>query len=248
MKLADKVCVVTGAASGIGKALAARFAAEGARAVVGADLRTDPDNGVACDVSNEEDIRRLTETVIAKHGRIDLFCSNAGIIERAGLDAPLDAWRRTMDVNFMAHLYAARAVIPRARRSATRDAYRSGSGTWTATRLTSPPTDKQCVASTADAWCVYFPANNQFWVESSFNDLNGVVASATLTGYKIDTPIPYAYNLYPDRPKEWWTNPNVYISTGTAPVFPLRYTATIVFKDGTTQVISGDVTKWEYAQ
>jgi NAD(P)-dependent dehydrogenase (short-subunit alcohol dehydrogenase family) len=112
MKLRDKVCIVTGAASGIGKALAARFAAEGARAVVGADLRIDPDKGVACDVSNEEDIRRLTETVIAKHGRIDLFCSNAGIIERAGLDAPLEAWQRTMDVNFMAHLYAARAVIP----------------------------------------------------------------------------------------------------------------------------------------
>jgi NAD(P)-dependent dehydrogenase (short-subunit alcohol dehydrogenase family) len=112
MNLRDKVCIVTGAASGIGKALAARFAAESARAVVGADLRIDPDKGVACDVSNEEDIRRLTETVIAKHGRIDLLCSNAGIIERAGLDAPLEAWRRTMDVNFMAHLYAARAVIP----------------------------------------------------------------------------------------------------------------------------------------
>ncbi|MGE5129633.1 MAG: SDR family oxidoreductase [Sphingomonadaceae bacterium] len=112
MKLRDKVCIVTGAASGIGKALAARFAAEGARAVVGADLRIDPDKGVACDVSNEEDVKRLTETVIAKHGRIDLFCSNAGIIERAGLDAPLEAWQRTMDVNFMAHLYAARAVIP----------------------------------------------------------------------------------------------------------------------------------------
>ena len=112
MKLADKVCVVTGAARGIGSALAARFAAEGARAVVGADLRIDPDKGVACDVSSEEDIRRLTDTVIAQHGRIDLFCSNAGIIERAGLDAPLEAWRRTMDVNFMAHLYAARAVIP----------------------------------------------------------------------------------------------------------------------------------------
>jgi NAD(P)-dependent dehydrogenase (short-subunit alcohol dehydrogenase family) len=55
---------------------------------------------------------RLVETVVARHGRIDLFCSNAGIIERSGLDAPLDAWRRTMDVNFMAHVYAARAVIP----------------------------------------------------------------------------------------------------------------------------------------
>lgn len=112
MKLADKVCVVTGGARGIGQALATRFAAEGARAVVIADLDLPPDVGIACDVSKEAEIMRLVETVIARHGRIDLFCSNAGIIERSGLDAPLDAWRRTMDVNFMAHVYAARAVIP----------------------------------------------------------------------------------------------------------------------------------------
>ena len=112
MKLGDKVCVVTGGASGIGKALAARFAAEGARAVVAADLRAPEGGGVACDVSREGDVKRLVDQVISKHGRIDLFCSNAGIIERAGLDAPLDAWQRTMDVNFMAHVYAARAVIP----------------------------------------------------------------------------------------------------------------------------------------
>jgi len=112
MKLGDKVCVVTGAASGIGSALAARFAAEGARAVVAADLRVPQGGGVACDVSREGDVKRLVDHVISQYGRIDLFCSNAGIIERAGLDAPLEAWQRTMDVNFMAHLYAARAVIP----------------------------------------------------------------------------------------------------------------------------------------
>jgi NAD(P)-dependent dehydrogenase (short-subunit alcohol dehydrogenase family) len=112
MKLSDKVCVVTGGGRGIGQALATRFAAEGARAVVIADLGLSQDQGIACDVSKEEEVARLVETVIARHGRIDLFCSNAGIIERSGLDAPLEAWRRTMDVNFMAHLYAARAVIP----------------------------------------------------------------------------------------------------------------------------------------
>lgn len=112
MKLRDKVCIVTGAASGIGKALAARFAAEGARAVVGADLRMPASEGIACDVADEAQVRKLVDQVVAQHGRIDLFCSNAGIIERAGLDAPLEAWQRTMDVNFMAHLYAARAVIP----------------------------------------------------------------------------------------------------------------------------------------
>lgn len=112
MKLRDKVCVVTGAASGIGKALATRFAAEGARTVVGADLRMPEREGIACDVADETQVQKLVDQVLAKHGRIDLFCSNAGIIERAGLDAPLEAWRRTMDVNFMAHVHAARAVVP----------------------------------------------------------------------------------------------------------------------------------------
>lgn len=112
MKLADKVCVVTGGGRGIGQALATRFSAEGARAVVVADLKLAQDRGIACDVSKEDEVARLVETVVARHGRIDLFCSNAGIAERAGLDAPLEAWRRTMDVNFMAHLYAARAVVP----------------------------------------------------------------------------------------------------------------------------------------
>ena len=112
MELRDKVCVVTGGASGIGKALVERLKAEGARAVVAADLNLPEAAGIACDVSSEQQVKSLVETVIARHGRIDLFCSNAGIIERAALDAPLEAWRRTMDVNFMAHLYAARAVIP----------------------------------------------------------------------------------------------------------------------------------------
>lgn len=112
MKLTDKVCVVTGGASGIGKALVERFRAEGARAVVAADLKMDEGKGIACDVASEEQVKALVAKVIERHGRIDLFCSNAGIIERTGLDAPIDAWRRTMDVNFMAHLYAARAVVP----------------------------------------------------------------------------------------------------------------------------------------
>jgi len=112
MKLKDKVCVVTGAASGIGAALVRRFIAEGARAVVGVDLKAPADGGLACDVANEAEVTQLVETVIARHGTIDVFFSNAGIIERSGLEASLEAWRRTMDVNFMAHLFAARAVVP----------------------------------------------------------------------------------------------------------------------------------------
>ena len=118
MKIKDKVVVVTGAASGIGKALAARFAQEGARGVVCADVNENDARAVAssigssamgmrCDVSQESDMNALE-----KFGAVDIFCSNAGIIGRHGLDATLKEWRRTMDVNFMAHVLAAKAVVP----------------------------------------------------------------------------------------------------------------------------------------
>ena len=121
MKIKDKVVVVTGAASGIGKALAARFAKEGARGVVCADLNeTDAKAvaagigglGVRCDVGQEGDMNALVVAALEKYGAVDIFCSNAGIIGRHGLDASLKEWRRTMDVNFMAHVLAARAVVP----------------------------------------------------------------------------------------------------------------------------------------
>jgi len=121
MKIRDKVVVVTGAASGIGKALVARFAQEGARGIVCADLDEANAKAVAqsvgglavrCDVASEADVNALVAAALAKYGRIDLFCANAGIIARHGLDASLEEWRRTMDVNFMAHVLAARAVVP----------------------------------------------------------------------------------------------------------------------------------------
>jgi len=121
MKIKDKVAVVTGAASGIGKALAVRFAKEGARGVVCADLNESAAKAVAaevggmgmrCDVGQEGDMNNLVVAALEKYGAVDIFCSNAGIIGRHGLDASLKEWRRTMDVNFMAHVLAARAVIP----------------------------------------------------------------------------------------------------------------------------------------
>src|SRR5258706_9306787 len=121
MKIKDKVVVVTGAASGIGKALAARFAKEGARGVVCADLSVTDAMAVAasvgglglrCDVAQEGDMNELVVATLEKYGAVDIFCSNAGIIGRHGLDASLKEWHRTMDVNFMAHVLAARAVVP----------------------------------------------------------------------------------------------------------------------------------------
>lgn len=122
MKLQDRIIVVTGAASGIGRALAQRFAAEGARLVVCAD-RDEPGarataesfGGVAVkvDVSKEAEIRDLIELVESEHGPIDLFCSNAGIGVGGGAETPDADWQRIWDINVMAHVWAARHLVPR---------------------------------------------------------------------------------------------------------------------------------------
>ena len=122
MELAGKVVVVTGGASGIGQALARRFAAEGAKAVVVADLdaaaaeraaqETGASLGLAVDVSSDGDTQRLVETTEDRFGPIDLFCANAGIGSGLGLDAPDEVWDRMLDVNVRAHVLAARRLVP----------------------------------------------------------------------------------------------------------------------------------------
>ncbi len=110
MELAGKVAVVTGASGGIGGALAARFAAEGAQ-VVGVDRLSS--HGVrVCDVTDAAAVDALVQSVIAEHGRIDLFCSNAGITTGVALDDPDDMWHIGYEINVLAHVYAARAVVP----------------------------------------------------------------------------------------------------------------------------------------
>jgi NAD(P)-dependent dehydrogenase (short-subunit alcohol dehydrogenase family) len=120
MRLQDKVAVVTGGANGIGRALCRRFAAEGARVVI-VDLQADPAAALAnetgasalrADVSNQADLARVVNEVTASHGRIDLFCSNAGVGAKGGVEAPDETWERSWQINVMAHVYAARAVLP----------------------------------------------------------------------------------------------------------------------------------------
>jgi NAD(P)-dependent dehydrogenase (short-subunit alcohol dehydrogenase family) len=121
MNLRDSVVVVTGGGSGIGRALCRRFAAEGARGVVVADrdeagareLAAEIGGlAVTTDVGVEADLVRLVASAEAAIGPIDLFCSNAGIAVSGGVQVPDDDWRRIWDVNLMAHVYAARAVLP----------------------------------------------------------------------------------------------------------------------------------------
>src|SRR6266540_525258 len=121
MELKDRVIVVTGAARGIGRALAARFHAEDARAVVMADIdgaRVEQAahevgaSAIQCDVSHEADVERLVEHVESTHGRIDVFCSNAGIAIDGGPEASDDDWQRIWNVNVMSHVFVARHVLP----------------------------------------------------------------------------------------------------------------------------------------
>lgn len=113
MQLADKRIIVTGAAQGIGRALADRFRAEGAR-VAAADI--DPLSSYELtfrtDVSQESEVRELVDAVTREWGGVDLFCSNAGIFIEGGVDAPDSEWERILSINVRAHLYAARAVLP----------------------------------------------------------------------------------------------------------------------------------------
>ncbi len=123
MDLIDKVTVVTGAGSGIGRSLARRFIARGARFVVCADLNGaeaeataemigDKAEGIELDVGDEAAIEALVADVEARHGGIDVFVSNAGYGQRGGLDLPTADWERMMRVHTWSHLAAARAVIP----------------------------------------------------------------------------------------------------------------------------------------
>jgi NAD(P)-dependent dehydrogenase (short-subunit alcohol dehydrogenase family) len=128
VKLTDKVVVVTGGAHGIGRAMLLRFAAERPRALVVADRdlagaeetarqinegKAGLASAVACDVSDESEIVALVERTSTAHGDIDLFVSNAGIAIGGGVEAPDDEWRRIFDINVMAHVWAARALLPR---------------------------------------------------------------------------------------------------------------------------------------
>jgi NAD(P)-dependent dehydrogenase (short-subunit alcohol dehydrogenase family) len=121
MNLSDKVVVVTGGASGIGQALARRFADEGARGVVVADVDGDGAQdvadeigglGVACDVAVEAQVTELVARAASAFGPVDLFCANAGVAVGTDEAAPDAEWDLALAVNVKAHVYAARALMP----------------------------------------------------------------------------------------------------------------------------------------
>ena len=122
MRVEGKVVVVTGAARGIGRALAERFVREGAAVVVASDI--DRESLVAscteigatphiADVTSESQVNELIDSTEACHGPVDLFCSNAGISHPGGPEVANADFEHVFDVNYRSHLYAARNLVPK---------------------------------------------------------------------------------------------------------------------------------------
>jgi NAD(P)-dependent dehydrogenase (short-subunit alcohol dehydrogenase family) len=124
MEIKGKVVIVTGGSNGIGRALCHKFAAEGARTVVVADIDREAGTRVAaeikdtpggfahCNVAKEKDVHNLVDSITDACGQIDIFCSNAGVGIGRDENAPDSDWQRSWEVNVMGHVYAARAVLP----------------------------------------------------------------------------------------------------------------------------------------
>jgi NAD(P)-dependent dehydrogenase (short-subunit alcohol dehydrogenase family) len=109
-----KVAIVTGGAQGIGAAIAGGLEAQGATVVI-ADLNP-PEGGIRADVASEEDVARMVEETMARHGRIDMLVNNAGLYAslemRAFTEIPLEEWNRVMEVNVASMFLTCRAVVP----------------------------------------------------------------------------------------------------------------------------------------
>ena len=120
MKLQDKNIVITGAANGIGLALAKRFLHENPRSISLIDINFSINdiaselgaNGYVADVTNKNQFQSVLNQIIDSEGSVDLFCSNAGIQQFGTLETSTEDWQKNWDVNVMSHIHAAKVLIP----------------------------------------------------------------------------------------------------------------------------------------
>lgn len=124
-RLQDKVALITGAGSGIGRASAERFAAEGAQVVVvdlkGAEetvaaIEAAGGEGLALrtDVADEDGVAAMAEVALERFGKVDVLMNNAGILDDylPAADTPTEVWSRVLGVNLFAQFFTARALLP----------------------------------------------------------------------------------------------------------------------------------------
>lgn len=121
MDVEGRLAIITGGGGGIGSAVAKRWMAGGARAVVVADRNADAarvvGNEIGCpavelDVTDEAAVMALVDSVQRQMGPVDIFFSNAGAAGGGGIDAPNKMWQELWELHVMAHVYAARSVLP----------------------------------------------------------------------------------------------------------------------------------------
>ncbi len=121
MRLEDKVAIVTGGSSGIGKAIAERYVEEGAEVVI-ADIDEEEGEEVAdevgceftrCDVSDWENVKDLVESTVERHGRLDVMVNNAGIGSRSTIEEmDIDEWEKILSVDLDGVMYGTKAAVP----------------------------------------------------------------------------------------------------------------------------------------
>jgi len=114
VRLEGRVALVTGGAQGIGAAIADGLAAEGATVAI-ADMNP-PEGGIRADVANEDDVRRMVDETLERHGRLDILINNAGLYASLAMrpftEIPLEEWRQVMDVNVASMFLTCRAAVP----------------------------------------------------------------------------------------------------------------------------------------
>ncbi|HSS72607.1 MAG TPA: 3-oxoacyl-ACP reductase family protein [Gaiellaceae bacterium] len=114
VRLEGRVALVTGGAQGIGAAIAEGLAAEGATVAI-ADL-SPPEGSIRADVANEDDVGRMIDETLERHGRLDILINNAGLYASLAMrpftEIPLEEWRQVMDVNLASMFLTCRAVVP----------------------------------------------------------------------------------------------------------------------------------------
>ena len=117
MSFKDKIVIVTGSANGIGKSLVKTFLSEGS-IVFSTDInfidKKISDNHIQkkCDVTSEEQINKLIELILEQYQRIDIFCSNAGILSLGDEGTSNDLWKKNWEIHLMSHVYICRRILP----------------------------------------------------------------------------------------------------------------------------------------